>query len=241
MQREIHFSQVFNFRDVGGYRGLDGRPVRWRRLFRSDALSNLTEADREPFRRLGVRTVIDLRRTSELTVQGRIPAWEGFTYHHLPPPHRVWTLTPYQDGEDPARYLADRYLDLIEEGASGLVATLRVIAQEESAPVVVHCVAGKDRTGVVCALTLSLLGVSDDDIATDYARSTANNRRYVEWARRNGQPELVFAPWWHSPAPAMHQFLAGLRQRYGSAERYLCEAGLDPEEISALRRHLLAD
>ena len=158
--------------------------------------------------------MIDLRRTSELTVQGRIPAWEGFTYHHLPPPHRVWTLTPYQDGEDPARYLADRYLDLIEEGASGLVATLRVIAQEESAPVVVHCVAGKDRTGVVCALTLSLLGVSDDDIATDYARSTANNRRYVEWARRNGQPELVFAPWWHSPAPAMHQFLAGLRQRY---------------------------
>ena len=77
MQREIRFSQVFNFRDVGGYRGLDGRPVRWRRLFRSDALSNLTEADREPFRRLGVRTVIDLRRTSELTVQGRIPAWRG--------------------------------------------------------------------------------------------------------------------------------------------------------------------
>ena len=107
---------------------------------------------------------------------------------------------------------------------------------------VVHCVAGKDRTGVVCALTLSLLGVSDDDIATDYARSTANNRRYVEWARRNGQPGAWCSRRGGTPPPRpMHQFLAGLRQRYGSAERYLCEAGLDPEEISALRRHLLAD
>ena len=241
MPRELQFSQVFNFRDVGGYQGLDGRPVRWRRLFRSDSLSGLTEADRDQFHSLGIRTVVDLRRPSELAIQGRIPDWEGFTYRHMPPPHRKWTLTPYQEGADVAQYLADRYLDLIEEGASGLAATIGVIAEEEAAPVVVHCVAGKDRTGVVCALTLSLLGVPDEDIATDYARSTANNRRYVEWAQRNGQPDLVFAPWWNSPAPAMLQFLTELRKRYGSAEQYLRQAGLGSAEIDALRHHLLSD
>lgn len=239
MQREFRFSQVFNFRDLGGYQGLDGRTVRWRRLFRSDNLSGLMEVDRESFLALGVRTVVDLRRPYEVRRQGRVPDWDGLTYHHIPPEHQEWSENPWRDGLDVARYLADRYLDLIEEGAAGLARVLTVLADARAAPVVVHCVGGKDRTGVVCALTLSLLGVADQDIDADYARTTQGSERYFAWARANGQPDLVVHPWYRSPAGTMELFLAELRARYGSVERYVTEAGLDPEAIDALRAHLL--
>ncbi|MPZ27270.1 MAG: protein-tyrosine-phosphatase [Micromonosporaceae bacterium] len=239
MRREFSFSKVFNFRDVGGYPGQDGRPVRWRRLFRSDTLSGLGEVDRAEFLELGVRTVVDLRRSSEVEQQGRVPQWDGLVHRGIAPEHREWFHTPYRDGADPIRYLADRYRDMAEEGAAGLATAVGVIADEQAAPVVVHCVAGKDRTGVICALTLSLLGVADADIDADYARSTAGNQRYVAWARANGQPDLEMLPWFRSPAGTIQLFLAELRQRHGSVERYLTGAGLDPEQITTLRAHLL--
>lgn len=240
MRREFSFSRVFNFRDVGGYRAAGGRTVRWRRLFRSDTLSGLTEADRSEFAALGVRTVVDLRRSREIERQGMVPQWDGLIRHGIAPEHREWHHTPYQDGTDASRYLADRYRDMAEEGAAGLAAVLGVLADERAAPVVVHCVAGKDRTGVICALTLSLLGVADADIDADYARSTANNARFVAWAQANGQPELQVLPWFQSPAGTMLRFLAELRDRHGSVERYLTAAGLAPAQIAALRTHLLA-
>jgi protein tyrosine/serine phosphatase len=239
IRRDIPFRQVFNFRDLGGLAGFRGRTVRWRRLFRSDSLSGLGEDDRHAFLELGVRTVVDLRRPYEIARQGRVPDWDGLTYHHIDPDHREWTETPWQDHLDPVRYLADRYLDLAEEGADGLAAAVGMVADERAAPVVVHCVAGKDRTGVVCALTLSVLGVSDADIDADYARSTAGSERYLAWARANGKPDLAMLPWFRSPPGAMRLFLSELRERHGSVERYLVAAGLTRGDVGGLRRHLL--
>jgi protein tyrosine/serine phosphatase len=239
MQRQIHFSRVFNFRDVGGYVGAGGRTVRWRRLFRSDTLSSLGEDDRDRFLSLGIRTVLDLRRAHEIARAGRVPAWDGIAYRNLAPDHPEWERTPYHDGLEPSRYLADRYHDMIEHGAAGLAEAIGVIADESATPAVVHCMAGKDRTGVVCALTLALLGVSDADIDTDYTRSTPNNEQHVRWARANGRPEMVMQSWWRSPPGTMVLLLSELRQRYGSVERPLLGAGLGQSDITALRRHLL--
>jgi len=239
VQRDIRFSRVFNFRDLGGYPTRDGRSLRWRRLFRSDTLSTLAEADRDRFLELGVRTVVDLRRQYEIDAQGTVPAWDGLVRHHIDPEHREWTENPYTEGVDTTRYLADRYRDLAEEGARGIVAAIELISEAESAPLVVHCVAGKDRTGVVCALTLALLEVPDDHIDADYTRSTAGNQRYVAWLRDNGNPDAVMLPWFYSPPGTMRLFLSELRERYGSVASYLTGAGLDPERISALRAHLL--
>lgn len=240
MQREFRFSRVFNFRDLGGHAGDGGRTVRWRRLFRSDSLAGLTEPDRTPFQALGIRTVLDLRRPHEVARHGRVPDWDGLAYRHLPPAHPEWEETPYRDGLDPVRYLADRYHDLVAHGATRLADAISLIADESTAPVVVHCVAGKDRTGVVCALTLSLLGVSDEDIDADYARSSEGNQRYVEWAQVNGHPDLVMLPWFYSHAGTMRLFLSELRERHGSVERYITDAGLPTAQLDALRRHLLA-
>jgi len=241
LTRALAFSSLFNFRDLGGYAGLDGRTVRWRRLFRSDSLHRLNGADAQVFAALGVRTVVDLRRPTEVTRDGRVPEYDGLLYHHIHPEHAEWRASSYVDGHDLARWLADRYLDLARDGIAGIVRAISVIADADAAPVVVHCVAGKDRTGVVCALTLALLGVPDDDIAEDYALSTEASARFTAWVRETypDRAAKLPAPFLASPAEAMSMFLADLRERYGSPEGYVKTGGLAGEQIDALRAHLL--
>lgn len=238
--RSLPFSVTFNFRDVGGYAGLDGRTVRWRRLFRSDSLHRLDEADRESFAALGVRTVIDLRRPREIEQAGRIPAHHAPTYLHIYPKHAEWDAGSLAEQRDVERWLADRYLDLARDGREAIVDALRVIADDDAAPVVVHCMAGKDRTGVVCAVTLALLGVADADIAEDYALSEAATARMTKWLIA-ADPAFVPLPeqFMAAPAGAMSLFLRDLRARYGSVEGYVRDGGFTESELSALRGHLL--
>jgi len=241
VDRSLTFTTTFNFRDVGGYTGHEGRTVRWRRLFRSDSLHRLHRGDTEAFAALGVRTVIDLRRPHEITRDGRVPEYAGLGYLHIHPEHQDWDQIPYEEELGVARYLANRYNDLAEQGSIGITSAIGVIADEAAAPVVVHCVAGKDRTGVVCALTLSVLGVSDEDIATDYALSTEASARFTEYLRtKRTTVREIPQPYFASPAEAMLIFLKELRERHGSAEGYLLAGGITPEQLRSLRTHLLS-
>jgi protein-tyrosine phosphatase len=238
--RNLAFSTTYNFRDVGGYPALDGRTVRWRRLFRSDSLHGLAEVDRETFAALGVRTVIDLRRPFEVERHGRVPQYDGLDYRRHTVEHLDWESIEHGPDTVHERWLADRYLNFAEDGHAGLAATLGVIADAERAPVVVHCMAGKDRTGVACALTLSLLGVSDDDIATDYALTTAAMAPLTAHLRAQ-DPAIVDGNdhMFDSPAEAMALFLADLRQLHGSVEGYARDIGLTEAQLAAMRGHLL--
>ncbi|MFJ6195595.1 tyrosine-protein phosphatase [Micromonospora sp. NPDC092111] len=238
--RRIPFSAMFNFRDVGGYPGHDGRAVRWNRLYRADSPHRIDGTDREAFAALGIRTVVDLRRPSEVDRDGRVPALDGLTYRHIHPEHADWTQRRYEPGSSLARYLADRYVDLAETGTAGLAEAVGLIADSANAPVLVHCVAGKDRTGIVCGLTLAVLGVSDDDIAEDYALSTESSRRFGAWVAQTApDAEKLPAPFLASPAEAMTLFLGELRHRHGSVEHYLRHAGVTDAQLAALRDHLL--
>ncbi len=115
-----------------------------------------------------------------------------------------------------------------------------MIADPGRAPVVVHCMAGKDRTGVVCALALSLLGVSDEDIAADYAMTETAMRRLTEYLRAT-DPEAIEGNehMFDSPGAAMTLFLADLRAEHGSVEKYVRAIGVTAEQVTALRDHLL--
>ncbi|MFC8846274.1 MULTISPECIES: tyrosine-protein phosphatase [unclassified Micromonospora] len=239
-KRRIPFSALFNFRDVGGYPAGDGRAVRWGRLYRSDSPHRIDGPDRDAFVALGVRTVIDLRRPAEVTRDGRVPELAGLTYRHIHPEHAAWAEAQYEPGSSLARFLADRYADLAGTGAAGLAEAVGLIADSASAPVVVRCVAGKDRTGIVCALTLSALGVSDADIAADYALSTEASQRFSAWVAAT-MPEAreLPAPYLASPAEAMTLFLTELREGHGSVEGYLRHAGVTDVQLAALRDHLL--
>lgn len=240
VNRRIPFTSLFNFRDVGGYATRDGRTVRWGRLYRSDSLHRIDGADRDAFAALGIRTVIDLRRPEEVARDGRVPEFDGLTYRHIHPEHADWSAKSYQPGTSLARYLADRYADLAGTGAAGLAEAVGLIADSTNAPVVVHCVAGKDRTGIVCALTLAALGVDDADITADYALSTEASERFSAWvAATTPAGEEPPAPFLASPAEAMTLFLTELRQGYGSVEGYLRHAGVSDAQLAALRAHLL--
>jgi protein-tyrosine phosphatase len=236
--RSYPFPGTFNFRDVGGYPGRDGRTVRWGRLFRSDSLHRIDATDRKQFAALGVRTVVDLRRPGEVERDGRVPEYDGLAYRHIHPEHDEWAA--YEGPETVGQFLADRYADLAETGAEGIGRALRVIADPDAAPVVVHCVAGKDRTGIVCGLTLSLLGVDDADVAADYALSTEASQRFHAWVRETLPEDAeIPPPYLASPVATMELFLADLRQRYGSVEGYVRHAGVAPDEIASMREHLL--
>jgi hypothetical protein len=234
------FPALFNFRDVGGLTGHDGRRVRAGRLFRSDSLHRINETDQAAFTALGIRTVIDLRRPTEVARDGRVPAYDGLTYRHVHPEHENWAEVPYYPEESLPRWLADRYTGLARTGAAGLAEAVGLIANSGNAPVVVHCVAGKDRTGIVCALTLAVLGVADEDIAAEYALSTEASERFHAWVAAT-MPDLpaLPPPFLASPAEAMLLFLTELRAGHGSVEGYLRHTGVTDGQLDALRAHLL--
>ncbi|MEU1811461.1 tyrosine-protein phosphatase [Micromonospora aurantiaca (nom. illeg.)] len=238
---ESPFPALFNFRDVGGHAARDGRTVRHGRLYRSDSLHRIDDTDRSAFTALGIRTVIDLRRPSEVERDGRVPDYDGLTYRHIHPEHADWGANRFDSsGVNLARYLADRYADLARTGTAGLAEAVGLIADSANAPVVVHCVAGKDRTGIVCALTLAVLGVPDGDVVADYALSTAASQRFAEWVRATlPDAEEPPPPFLESPAEAMELFLAELRTGYGSVEGYLTHAGVTEAQLESLRTHLL--
>jgi len=238
--RNLSFSSVYNFRDVGGYAGLDGRSVRWRRLFRADSLHRLAGDDWAAFRELGVRSVLDLRRGFEVAQFGRVPEAEGLTYHNPVLRHVDWSEVPHPEGTVHERWLADRYLNFLVDGQEALAIALGVIADPAQAPVVVHCLAGKDRTGVVVALALSLLGVSDEDVAADYALTETAMNRLTEYLRVHN-PEAIEGQEhiFDSPAAAMMLFLADIRAEHGSVEKYVEQIGVGAEQVAAMRDHLL--
>jgi protein-tyrosine phosphatase len=240
--RNLTFSSVYNFRDVGGYAGHDGRTTRWRRLYRADSLHRLKGDDWEAFAALGVRSVVDLRRSFEVEEHGRVPEAEGLRYYNPVLEHVEWSEVPHPDGVQHERWLADRYLNFLEDGRAGLATSLNVIADPAAAPIVVHCMAGKDRTGVVCALALSLLGVSDEDIATDYALTETAMASLTEYLRTHNPVAIEGNDhMFDSPRAAMLLFLADVRTLHGSVEKYVREIGVSAEQVASMRAHLLTE
>lgn len=242
MIRHIEFTSLCNFRDVGGYAAEDGRTVKWQRFYRADSLGWLAGDDLLAFQALRVRNVIDLRHPFEVERAGRVPETEGQHYQNLPIEGRRWNTSVFSEEVGIARYLADRYLEVTEDGVENLRTALETIARPDNAPVVVHCAAGKDRTGVLTALVLSLAGVSEDDIVADYALTGLATGRFVtDWRRRH--PD---APMWPgfglAPAETMRLFLTDLTARHGSIERYVTRVlQLSPAAIAELRHHLLTE
>lgn len=213
------------------------------RLFRSDSLHRITVDEGRQLAELGVRTVLDLRRPIEIEHSGRITAELGLAYHNIHPLHRPWDPDLYDESAGAQRYLADRYLDMAEEGRAGLGEALQLIADAESSPLVMHCHAGKDRTGVLSALALSLLGVHEQEIALDYALSATAQPKLTRLMRAEAigpfteLPAHILA----CPPQAMLLFLAGLRERYGSVRAYTAQAGVSDGHVAALRAHLLVN
>ncbi|MFE6871137.1 tyrosine-protein phosphatase [Kitasatospora sp. NPDC057692] len=241
MTRHLEFEGPYNFRDLGGYPAAGGQKVRWGLLYRSSSLGRLgSAADLERFRALDIGTVIDLRYPWEIERRGRIPELDGVAYHNLSIEHRPYDQAEIDPGLDPWRYLADRFAEVAEDGAAEIRTVLELIAGAER-PVVFHCAAGKDRTGLVAALVLTLLGVGEDDVAADFALTELVTSRLVaDWRAANPGRTLRWPAFGRAPEEVIRLALADLVASHGSVHAYATgKLGLDEALIGRLRARLL--
>ena len=174
VERLIALQGAVNFRDLGGYAAGEGMRTRWRVLFRADGLGELTESDLSVLRALGIRTVIDLRSGGELE-RGRFDVdAHPVAFHHFP---FMEELPDAQDFERRPGFLGSQYREFLSDAGGQIRAALEVLADPGALPAVFHCTAGKDRTGVLSAIVLSLLGVDEPTVVADYALSGAAMER----------------------------------------------------------------
>jgi protein-tyrosine phosphatase len=239
--RHIVLEGAVNFRDLGGYPAGDGRTVRWRSLFRADGLSHLTRPDRAIVRQLGIATVIDLRSRSEVDA-GRFPVDDiPVGFHHVP---LVTELPDAELFQKVPGFVAAHYQDIARQSGAQVATALGIVAERHAHPVIVHCTAGKDRTGVLVAVILALLGVDDETIAADYALSaaamTALRARLLE--RNPSWTELIetVGDVMFSATPDnITRLLGSLRGEYGSIEAYAAAHGAGETVVAGLRDALL--
>jgi protein-tyrosine phosphatase len=250
--RRIALTGASNFRDLGGYVSQDGRTVRWRRVFRADALHDLTPEDVEQIASLGIGDVFDLRTEKEIEVFGTNPLIErGIRHHHVPFVAEVGvTQNPGAvpatrlDPEDHGGY-ATMYLDMLERGKGTVARILTHLADGPEAGAVFHCTGGRDRTGMTAALILEVLGVPRGVIEADYALTTEYltfpEERRERMRALYGTPTVVPSGPLYTYAEVMRMTLAGLDERYGSPAGYLEETGVTAQHQEALRHTLLSD
>jgi protein-tyrosine phosphatase len=240
VDRHVRLARVHNLRDVGGYRTVDGRMVAWGRLYRSDSLAKLEGDDLRRFQKLGIRTVIDLRYPDEIGRNGRVPDLPGLTFYNFSVEHRPYDQTIIDPSVAPAPFFADRYAEVALDGVVELRQTLEVIAGTGELPLLFHCHAGKDRTGIVAALVLSLVGVGRDDVVEDFALSNLATSRFLADRLQQGRPIPEWPGFARAPAEAMRGFLLELDERYGSIRDYARhELGLTEDVLDALADRLL--
>ena len=179
--RHFDLAGASNFRDIGGYPGRDGRTVRWRRIFRSNHLGHVTASDIDVLRGLGLKNAFDFRGTDERA--SAICAVDEITVHSLPiEPTVVASLRARGAGGKPLspidglEAMRDSYRNYVRENTPRYRSLFAHLLQDP-APLVIHCTAGKDRTGFACALILHALGVAEDVIAEDYLLTNRYYRR----------------------------------------------------------------
>jgi protein-tyrosine phosphatase len=245
LDRSIAFQAVFNVRDLGGLRTREGRLVRRGRAFRADGVNRLDGPDLEVARSLGLRTVVDLRTLGEVERHGRFPVEHlPVRWYHLPVLQGMWSEQELVATDGPVPFLRDRYLDMLIEGGAAITRSIELAADE--APLLFHCAAGKDRTGVVAAVLLGLLDVRHEDIADDYHLSAAAMESFVQWIRLQ-HPQALDAmtnqprEYLEAPAEAMLAFLEEVDRRHGSMAGLAAHLGVPDEVVHRLRASLLDD
>ncbi|MFF9502630.1 tyrosine-protein phosphatase [Streptomyces sp. NPDC014656] len=244
--RLIRLQGTVNFRDAGGYRTRDGQWVRMGEVYRSDALDRLTDADLAKLRRLGVRTVLDLRMESERTAApDRVPAGAthvvadvlagggGFTSMPATPAGTEAMMTGgnrFMVSGDTARTAYAAVLDEIADGGG------------DGDGVVFHCTAGKDRTGWAEAALLTALGVPEETVMADYLASSTYRAAADEAVLSHLPPAqaAVYKPLLDVRPGYLNASFDEVREEFGSFRAYLRQGvAVDAHQLKALKRDLL--
>lgn len=251
--RVVRLEGVSNARDLGGLATTDGRQTRFGLLYRSDAPTELTPADVENLvGARGLRTVIDLRSPLETSHDGEGPLQRaGLEYANLPlaSDPNIQTLVP----ELVLGTLSGHYLGYLGSGAERVVAAARLLADPAHQPALVHCAAGKDRTGTLVAILLDAVGVRSEEIVADYALTDVNMTGVIERVSRrlrasgadrdrsDRTPLNLPAEALRARPETMIEFLDQLTTVFGGGAAWLRVHGLTDAELTRFRTNFLTD
>lgn len=237
--RKHEITGLHNFRDTGGYTAATGT-TRWGRLFRSDALHRIDDTGAAALAELGITDVVDLRGSAEReSAPNRL---DGLTVHHLP---------VFDDADPSSQLTADVSLEtvydhIIDHRGEAIARAVAVIADAADGGVLIHCTAGKDRTGLVIALALLAVGVDRTEVIADYAAT--EEHLAGEWAETmiaavtSRGVELsadTLALITASPAALLEKLLDRIEAEYGSAAGYLSAHGITAEQLDRLTTALI--
>jgi protein-tyrosine phosphatase len=257
-ERVIWLEGTSNTRDIGGYLTEDLRTVRWRQIIRSENLSRLTHGDFQELEAIGVKTVIDLRTERE---QKKSPTrWQGENpprFYHFPMgdadlewfkhQRRLMKRNWFTEGQSLA-HMVEGYRVLSEVGAPSLQNLMEVVLEPSNWPILIHCQAGKDRSGIAVALILDAIGVDRDIIMEDYlltneiiraeekSTSLAEKSKVASYRSHNGWSPSARAwfPFVGVHAEMLAAFYESIDEAYGSMDAFLDEIGVDPAARAGL-------
>ncbi len=245
MSSTVHLAGTINFRDVGGVPVGSDRHIAYGRLFRSDTLQFLTAEDINVLvDSIGLRTDVDLRLSFEVNVEGRGLLGETQVAHaHLPfhvvGAHRPGSATPILQGDDP---VVSHYVDYLSHSPQSVAGLVVLLGQSKTLPALVHCAAGKDRTGIAVAMVLAAVGCSVEDIASEYAAGSHLIPAVMDRLRTMesyGESLAKLPPEARlTPPEYIERFFESVRSIYGGPIDYLRSHGVTDAQFEALSQAL---
>lgn len=242
--RRIEMDGAVNFRDIGGYEAGPGRRTRWRRVFRSDSLAELSGDDLQRLTALELHGISDFRLESERIAKP----------NRLPDGHEMRVLTPgfipvgtqemllevgtNRIGPDDIRVkVLGHYRLFVTDHLANYASTFRLILEAEGRPVLLHCTSGKDRTGFGIALVLLAAGCPETVVVADYTM-TNNFRRDISFLFRDRVDPAALDMLTMARAEYIEASIAALREQHGAPDDWLAAMGLDHADRRRLRELL---
>ncbi len=250
---------IYNFRDFGGYATQHGGHIKKGLLYRSGNLARVSARDSETFAALGIRTVCDLRTHGERRkYPDRLPADAEIRTVHLPVQGKNHNDSAYiirlfsmifgqARRTQYAEELKDFYQEYVSDFRAELSTVLKLAAERENLPLLIHCTAGKDRTGVACGLLQLLLGMSSELALRDYLLSNERLQGFQEMMIRRfrilklfGVSIQRFSPLFEARQEYWEAAFAQIRRDYGSVDAYIRDGlGVSDDERRQLAALLL--
>src|SRR5215208_2301985 len=228
-ERRLFWDACYNVRDLGGYLTKHNKETRWRAFVRADNLTRLSADGKKALIAYGVKTIIDLRSEYELNIDP--PAFASFHGQNDFPQHINLPILDESDkvgieiiNQAPA--LTEMYSLIIDRYQENIARIMKAFAKATNGTILFHCHSGRDRTGLIAALLLSLVGVDYSTIAKDYTISTVYIQPTFEKTLFE-EPEIML------------HFLAYLDTQYGGTRAYLLESGVSESELTRIQHHLL--
>ena len=243
--------QLINFRDFGGYSTTSGQRIKTGCLYRSGRTDQASRRDRETLHALGIKTLIDLRSPKERKQVMRL--WPGARVISLPMPFDEITrqrLKPLFFRRDVQTAVYDMvegvYLDTVDHSRSQVGALFSLLQQPDVYPALIHCRAGRDRTGFVSAVIQLALGVSGEDVTAEYLRSNANllpQIRHTATLLKTLSLGLLSTQSLHAVVASQERYIRAvigkIEDEYGGIAGYLAHCGIGSEDVSVIKEILL--